>query len=197
MEERDYDRAEQALGADRPERALVVAARIAEHPRLVAALRRHARGREVAYTLLVPALPSCDEADAIDLAAGWTDALSRAERAARALREAGLDLREAIVGDPDCAAAIGDALHAREFDEVLLATPAGSGGEAQVELQAIAKTSLRFRSPRVGAFLRGRRGAGVILDSRKTAPRWRDDAGTRTRARSAPARAGAAPRSSS
>jgi hypothetical protein len=182
---------------DRPQEALVVAARTAEHPRLVAELRRHARGRDVTYTLLVPALPSWEEADAVDLAAGWSEALSRAERAAGRLREAGLELREAIVGDPDCAAAIGDALHAREFDEVLLATPQSSGGEAHLELQAIANTTLGFRSPRVGAFLRDRRGAGVILDSRKTAPRWRDDAGTRTRIRSAPARAGVAPRSSS
>ena len=184
---------------DHPHEILVVAARTAEHPRLVASLRRHARGRDVAYTLLVPALPACGVAEAVDLAAGWSDALNRAERAARTLREAGLELREAIVGDADCAAAIGDALHAREFDEVLLATPQTSGGESQsqVELQAIANTPLRFRSPRVGAFLRGRRGAGVILDSRKTAPRWRDDARTRTRAPSAPAAAGVAPRSSS
>jgi hypothetical protein len=182
---------------DGPQEALIVAARTAEHPQLVSALRRHARGREVAYTLLVPALPSSDDAEAIDLAGGWTDALSRAERAATRLREAGIELREAIVGDPDCAAAIGDALHAREFDQVLLATSQPSGGEAHLELQAIANTSLRFRSPRVGAFLRGRRGAGVILDSRKTAARWRDDARKRTRSRSAPAAAGAAPRSSS
>ena len=176
---------------------LVVAAGTAEHPQLVGALRRHARESATVYTLLVPALPACDGGEAVDLSAGWSAALGVAERAARQLREAGLELREAIVGDADCAAALGDALHAREFDEALLATPQWAGGEPQVELQRIANTSLRFRSPRVGAFLRGRRGAGVILDSRKTAPRWRDDARTRTRIRSTPAPAGVAPRSSS
>ncbi len=182
---------------DRPLETLVVAAGTAEHPRLVAALRRHARGRELTYTLLVPALPASDQGESVDLAAGWLAALECAERAARALREAGLELREAIVGDADCAAALGDAIHAREFDEVLLAAPNPSGGEQQLELQRIANTSLRSRSPRVNAFLRGRRGAGVILDSRKTAPRWRDDARTRNRTRSARARAAAARRSSS
>jgi hypothetical protein len=176
---------------------LVVAARTAEHPQLVGALRRHAREYPTTFTLLVPALPACDEGEGIDLSGGWAAALDIAERAARRLREAGLELREAIVGDADCAAALGDALHAREFDEALLATPQWAGGEPRLELQRIANTSLRFRSPRVNAFLRGRRGAGVILDSRKTAPRWQDDARTRTRTQSAPAPAGVAPRSSS
>jgi hypothetical protein len=184
---------------DHPEQleTLVVAARTAEHSQLVGALRRHARECPTAYTLLVPALPACDAGGAVDLAAGWSEALSRAERAARRLREAGIDLREAIVGDADVAAAIGDAVHARRFDQVLLATADPAGGEAPLELQRVANTSLRFRSPRVGAFLRGRRGGGVILDSRKTAPQWRDDARTPSRIRSAPAAAGVAPRSSS
>ena len=184
---------------DQPEsrETLVVAAGTAEHPQLVGALRRHARERPTTFTLLVPALPACDAGDAVDLSGGWVAALDCAERAARQLREAGIDLREAIVGEADCAAALGDALHAREFDEALLATPQRVGGEAQLELQRIANTSLRFRSPRVNAFLRSRRGAGVILNSRKTAPRWQDDARTRSRTRSAPAAAGVAPRSSS
>jgi hypothetical protein len=183
---------------DHPEsrETLVVAAGTAEHPQLVGALRRHARERPTTYTLLVPALPACDGGEAVDLSAGWSAALNVAEKAARRLRDAGLDLREAIVGDADCAAALGDAMHAHEFDEALLATPQRSGGEPQIQLQRIANTSLRFRSPRVNAFLRGRRGAGVILDSRKTAPRWQYDARTRTRDRSR-ARAAAAPRSSS
>ena len=176
---------------------LVVAARTAEHPRLVAELRQHAGGHPTAYTLLVPALPSCDSNEAVDLAAGWADALTRAERAARRLREAGLDLRETIVGDADCAAALGDALHAREFDEVLLATPQWVGAEPHLKLQRIANTPLSFRSPRLGAFLRSRGGAGVNLSAQKAPPRWRDDARTRTRPRSAPAREVAVPRSSS
>lgn len=184
---------------DHPEsqETLVVAARTAEHPQLLGALRRHARGRATTYTLLVPALPAWDGSEAVDLAGGWSEALTLAERAVRRLREAGLDLREAIVGDADCAAAIGDALHARRFDEVLLATPGSGGPEPQIELQRITNTSLRSRSPRLGAFLRGRGGAGVNLSAQKAPPRWRDDARTRTRAPSNPARAGAVPRSSS
>jgi hypothetical protein len=176
---------------------LVVAAGTAEHPQLVGAMRRQARERPTTYTLLVPALPPGDGKAEVDLAAGWTAALESAERAARGLREAGLDLREAIVGDADCAAALGDALHARQFDEVLLASPERLGVGPNLKLQRIANTSLRSRSPRVNAFLRGRRGAGVILDSRKTAPRWQDDARTRTRARSSRAAAAAVRRSSS
>jgi hypothetical protein len=183
---------------DHPHETLVVAARTAEHPQLLSALRRHARERPTTYTLLVPALPSWEGNEAVDLSAGWSDALSRAERAVRHLRAAGLDLREAIVGDADCAAALGDAVHARHFDEVLLATPQPNGsGEAQLELQRIANAPLRSRSPRLGAFLRGRGGAGVNVSAQKAAPRWRDDARTRSRTRSAPAPAVAVPRSSS
>lgn len=176
---------------------LVVAARTAEHPQLVGALRRQAREHPTTFTLLVPALPPDDGADGVDLAAGWFAALECAERATRQLREAGLDLREAIVGDADCAAALGDALHAREFDEVLLAAPEGLGTGPNLKLQRIANTSLRSRSPQLGAFLRGRGGAGVTLSAQKAPTRWRDDARTRSRPRSAPAAAGVAPRSSS
>jgi hypothetical protein len=52
--------------------------------------------------------------------AGWSEAVGRAERAATRIRQAGLELEEVIVGDPDPFAAVGDALHAREFDEVVV-----------------------------------------------------------------------------
>jgi hypothetical protein len=175
---------------------LVIAARTAEHPRLVEALRRHAQNRPTTFTLLVPALPVCD-AEAVDLERGWSSALDSAERAAERLRGAGLDLKETIVGDPDCAAALDDALHARRFDEVLLASPQWMGTEANLKLQRIANTSLSFRSPRLGAFLRSRGGAGVTLSSQKAPPRWRDVERTRTRAPSRAGRAVAVPRSSS
>ena len=180
---------------------LVVAARTAEHPGLAAALGRVGRGRPTGFTLLVPALPAGGSGTGEgDLAAGWAEAMASAERAQQRLRDCGLELRETIVGDPDCAAAIGDALHARRFDEVLLATPQWVGGESNLKLQRITNTPLTFRSPRLGGFLRSRRSAGVILDSRKTADRCRDDADTRTwtgPSRSAPVPAGVALRSSS
>jgi hypothetical protein len=36
------------------------------------------------------------------------------------IRQAGLELEETIVGDPDPFAAVGDALHARRFDEAIV-----------------------------------------------------------------------------
>ena len=38
------------------------------------------------------------------------------------MRQDGLELDEVIVGDPDPFAAVGDVLHARQFDEVLVST---------------------------------------------------------------------------
>ena len=38
------------------------------------------------------------------------------------MRAAGLELEEAIVGDPDPFAAVGDVLHCRRFDELVVAT---------------------------------------------------------------------------
>jgi hypothetical protein len=68
---------------------------------------------------LVPAVPH-GLAWAADMKAGWSDAVARAERAAGRMRESGLELEETIVGDPDPFAAVGDVLHTREFDEVVV-----------------------------------------------------------------------------
>jgi hypothetical protein len=98
---------------------LVVANRTADSPELIAALRDRADRDWSSFTLLVPAVPH-GLAWAADMKAGWSEAVGRAERAAARMREEGLDLVEAIVGDPDPFAAVGDALHAREFDEVVV-----------------------------------------------------------------------------
>lgn len=98
---------------------LVVADRTADSPDLIAALRRRAGRAPAGFTLLVPAVPR-GLAWAADMKAGWSDAVARADRAAGRIREAGLELEETIVGDPDPFAAVGDALHAREFDEVVV-----------------------------------------------------------------------------
>jgi hypothetical protein len=100
---------------------LVVAGRSADYPGLTEALRLHRAGVPTAFTLLVPAVPQ-GFAWATDMHSGWPDAAGRAARAAKRMREAGLDLAEAIVGDPDPFAAVGDVLHAREFDEIVVAT---------------------------------------------------------------------------
>ncbi|HET9196791.1 MAG TPA: hypothetical protein VFN92_00875 [Solirubrobacterales bacterium] len=100
---------------------LVVANRTADSPDLIAALRERAAEEPTGYTLLVPAVPH-GLAWAADMKAGWSEAASRAERAGGRIREAGLELEEVIVGDPDPFAAVGDVLHAREFDAVVVST---------------------------------------------------------------------------
>lgn len=100
-------------------RILVVANRTADSPELLGALRERADGLPVRFTLLVPAVPH-GLAWAADMKAGWAEAAGRAERAGDRIRESGLELEEVIVGDPDPFAAVGDVLHAREFDEVVV-----------------------------------------------------------------------------
>lgn len=100
-------------------RVLVVANRTADSPGLIEALRRQAERAPTGFTLLVPAVPH-GLAWAADMKAGWSEAVARAERAAARIRQAGLGLEDVIVGDPDPFAAVGDVLHAREFDEVIV-----------------------------------------------------------------------------
>lgn len=101
------------------QRILVVANRTADSLDLIAALREKTGRAPVGFTLLVPAVPH-GLAWAADMKAGWSEAVGRAERAATRLRQAGLDLEEVIVGDPDPYAAVGDVLHSREFDEIVV-----------------------------------------------------------------------------
>jgi hypothetical protein len=100
---------------------LVVADRTADSPDLIAALRDRAAAEQTAFTLLVPAVPH-GLAWAADMKSGWSEAADRAVSASERLRQAGLELGEVIVGDPDPFAAVGDVLHAREFDEVVVST---------------------------------------------------------------------------
>ncbi len=93
---------------------LAIVGREAEPPIVVDALRPRAEG--TGFTLLVPASPHGGP----DSAADWDDALVRAEAVAAALREAGLEVIETIVGDADFAAAAGDVLHSREIDDVVV-----------------------------------------------------------------------------
>lgn len=100
-------------------RVLVVANRTADSADLIAALRRQAERGPTGFTLLVPAVPH-GLSWAADMKAGWSEAVERAEHAAASIRQAGLGLEDVIVGDPDPFAAVGDVLHAREFDEVIV-----------------------------------------------------------------------------
>lgn len=100
-------------------RVLVVADKTADSPDLIEALRRWSESSPASFTLLVPAVPH-GLAWAADMKAGWSDAVARAERAAARIRGEGLGLEDVIVGDPDPFAAVGDVIHAREFDEVIV-----------------------------------------------------------------------------
>jgi hypothetical protein len=116
--------------------ALVVAGRSADYPGLVDALRLHRAGSSTSFTLLVPAAPH-GFAWATDMHSGWPAATARAGRAARRMRGAGLDLEETIVGDPDPFAAVGDVLHCRRFDELIVATlPRGVSSWLRIGLPA-------------------------------------------------------------
>jgi hypothetical protein len=103
------------------QKVLVVANRTADSPDLITALRGRAAGEPTEFTLLVPAVPH-GLAWAADMKAGWSEAALRADRAGTRIRQAGLELTEVIVGDPDPFAAVGDVLHAREFDEIVVST---------------------------------------------------------------------------
>jgi hypothetical protein len=100
---------------------LVVANRTADSAELIAALRKRAARSPAHFMLLVPAVPR-GLAWAADMKAGEGDAVPRAEASLRRLRLAGLDMEGALVGDPDPFAAVGDALHSHEFDEVIVST---------------------------------------------------------------------------
>jgi hypothetical protein len=100
---------------------LVVANRTADSPDLIEALRRRTADERADFTLLVPAVPH-GLAWAADMKAGWAEAALRADRARTRIRQAGLELEEVVVGDPDPFAAVGDVLHAREFDEIIVST---------------------------------------------------------------------------
>jgi hypothetical protein len=103
------------------QRVLVVANRTADSPVLLEALRGRAEEKPTSFTLLVPAVPH-GLAWAANMKAGWAEAVDRAERAAARMRQAGLQLDDVIVGDPDPFAAAGDAIHARQVDEVIVST---------------------------------------------------------------------------
>lgn len=106
------------MGTSKPS-ILVVANRTAASPDLIAALLEEASASGASFTLLVPAIPH-GLAWAADMKAGWVEAVGHAERAAARIRQAGLQLDEVIVGDPDPFAAVGDVLHAGEFDRVVV-----------------------------------------------------------------------------
>ena len=124
-------------------RILVVANRTADSPDLIAALRRHSAAAPTRFTLLVPAVPH-GLSWAADMKAGWPEAISRAEAGVERMRLSGIDLKRSIVGDPDPFAAVGDALHGGEFDEVIVSTlPRGASRWLRPQLAGPAEANHR------------------------------------------------------
>ncbi|HEY2480037.1 MAG TPA: hypothetical protein VGI17_15085 [Solirubrobacterales bacterium] len=110
---------------------LVIVGREAEPPIMVDALRP--RSEDTGFTLLVPAAPQHGP----DSSADWADAVVRAESGAKALRNAGLEVVETIVGDPDFAAAAGDVMHSREIDDVVVLVDPEAALGARPDLVAV------------------------------------------------------------
>jgi hypothetical protein len=110
---------------------LVIVGREAEPPALVEALRPRATG--TGFTVLVPASPLEGSGSSAD----WADAMLRAERGAEALRKAGLEVIETVVGDADFAAAAGDVLHSREIDDVVVLVDPEAARSVRPDLVAV------------------------------------------------------------
>ena len=102
-------------------KVLVVANRTAESPELLEALRRRADDGPCEFTLLVPSTPH-GLAWAADMSAGGDEAEGHRQAFVDELREEGLDVREAKVGDPDPLAAIQDECNFAEYDELIVST---------------------------------------------------------------------------
>jgi hypothetical protein len=110
---------------------LVILGHDADPPLVVDALRP--RSRDTGFTLLVPATSLHGANSPTD----WADAVDRAERGTEALRAAGLEVVETIVGDADFAAAAGDVLHSREIDDVVVLVDPEAARSARPDLVAV------------------------------------------------------------
>ena len=106
-----------------PDRAriLVVANRTAESPELLEALKRRAGEGDCEFTLLVPSTPH-GIAWAADMFAGGEEAEQHRQACVEELRQEGLDVKEAKVGDPDPLAAVQDECNFTGYDEVVVST---------------------------------------------------------------------------
>jgi hypothetical protein len=102
-------------------RVLVVANRTAESPELLEALKKRASEGGCEFTLLVPATPH-GIAWAADMFAGGEEAEQHRQAFVQELRDEGLDVREAKVGDPDPLAALQDECNFNDYDELIVST---------------------------------------------------------------------------
>jgi hypothetical protein len=102
-------------------RVLVVANRTAESPELLDALRTRTMQGPCEFTLLVPSTPH-GISWAADMHAGGDEAEQHRVAFVTELREEGLNVGAAKVGDPDPLAAICDECNFNDYDELIVST---------------------------------------------------------------------------
>jgi hypothetical protein len=102
-------------------RVLVVANRTAESPELLDALRIRTMQGPCLFTLLVPSTPH-GLAWAADMHAAGDEAEGHRTAFLQELRDEGLNVNDAKVGDPDPLAAIQDECNFHEYDELIVST---------------------------------------------------------------------------
>ena len=102
-------------------KVLVVANCTAESPELLEALKQRAGQGECEFTLLVPATAH-GLAWAADMHSGEEEAESHREGFLAGLRDKGLNVVDAKVGDADPLAALADECNARSYDELIVST---------------------------------------------------------------------------
>jgi hypothetical protein len=103
---------------------LVVANRTAESEELLEALTERAEKGPAKFHLLVPATPH-GVSWAADMHSGAGEAEDHLKRATERYRDAGLDVDDGKVGDPDPVAAVQDEINFTSYDEVIVSTLPG------------------------------------------------------------------------
>jgi hypothetical protein len=105
------------------QRVLVVANQTAESEDLLAALRERSERGDCEFTVLIPATPHGIKWAANMYADdGATEAKDHRDAMVERMRGAGIDVRDALVGDPDPLAAIEDACNLGSYDELIVST---------------------------------------------------------------------------
>jgi hypothetical protein len=102
-------------------RILVVANRTAESPELLEALKSRAADGDCSFTLLIPSTPH-GIAWAADMHSGEDEAEGHRSAFVEELREEGLNVDDAKVGDSDPLAAIQDECNFADYDEIIVST---------------------------------------------------------------------------
>jgi hypothetical protein len=104
-------------------KVLVVANQTAESEELLTALRERDQRGDCEFTILIPATAhGLQWAANMDAEAGKTEAQGHRDALIGRLRGAGVEVDDAIVGDPDPLGAIQDACNRGSYDELIVST---------------------------------------------------------------------------